>query len=260
MTARSVLNPVEIDIWYLNTEFLDPKALRNAESTLSCEELARRDRLQCSEDRRDFTMAHDLLRRSLSRYGTTPPGEWQFHFNTYGKPFIDNSNSARGGGDRKECDLSVSLSHTRGFVACAIASTIQIGLDVERVSRSLQVNEIAEGYFSQSEATALRGCPDDMRAMMFVNLWTLKEAFLKAVGVGLSGSLASASFELTADTPIRFTAPEGFEPHEWHFALFEPEPNTRMAVAARCVDLPRFLVREARVGESEGQPGMGRLS
>jgi 4'-phosphopantetheinyl transferase len=69
-----------------------------------------------------------------------------------------------------------------------------LGLDIERADRSLAVMEIANRHFSEKEAAWLRHCSDETRAVRFTELWTLKEAFLKATGVGLSGSLAIVSF------------------------------------------------------------------
>jgi phosphopantetheinyl transferase len=123
------LNESDVHIWCRCTSSLDDEAVKNSEQYLSIEEQARRDRLRLEADRRDFTFAHDLLRRTLSNFADLPPGDWRFSINDYGKPSI-NSNEPR------LRALSFNLSHTRGFVACAIALNGPLGVDVERIEQS----------------------------------------------------------------------------------------------------------------------------
>jgi 4'-phosphopantetheinyl transferase len=234
----------DVHVWYRHTTSLGAEALQAADRHLSLDEQARRDRFRFAADRRDFAVAHDLLRRKLSMYRDISPRMWQFVADRYGKPRIDNR-------DPHARTLTFSLAHTRGCVSCAIVSSAPVGIDVERVDRPLSFTELGDRLFSPDEAASLRRCSNGMRATRFVELWTLKEAFLKAVGVGLSGSLDSVSFRL--DEPARIAAggPAVVEDPEWHFALFEPHGDLRLAVAVRSVVPPAFYVRED--GE-EGAP------
>jgi 4'-phosphopantetheinyl transferase len=221
--------------------------VNSADRYLSPEERVRRDRLRFGADRRDFTIAHDLLRRTLSYYKDVPPGDWQFATNEHGKPSIDSVDPQLGA-------MSFSLSHTRGCVACAIAPTAPVGVDIERIDRSLSVQEIADRYFSEDEAVWLRRCSDEIYPVRFAELWTLKEAFLKAMGVGLSGSLASVTFRLDQPGRILFTAPSVVEHKEWHFALFDLGSNMRLGVAIRSGGQPRFTVRQDGVDRPPVDP------
>jgi len=231
----------DVHIWYRSTTLLDSDAVKSANKQLSIEERARRDRLHFGTDRRDFTIAHDLLRRALSRYASTPPAHLRFATNEYGKPSIESM-------DPQVRALSFSLSHTRGCVACAITSNAPLGVDVERTDRLLSVHEIADRYFSEEEAAWLRQCSDEMRHIRFAELWTLKEAFLKAVGVGLSGLRTCVSFRFKEPGRIEATGRLITDPREWHFALFEPVYNVRLSVAIRSVTPPRFFMRRPWLG------------
>src|SRR5262249_16802022 len=151
---------------------LDGDAVASLDKHLSLEERVRRDRFYFGPDRRDFTIAHDLLRRALSKHGDVRPSDWRFDVNNYGKPSIESL-------DPQTRALSFSLSHTRGCVACAITSNALLGIDVERIDRSQRVQEIADRFFSKEEATWLGRCSDDLRHIRFTELWTLKEAFIK---------------------------------------------------------------------------------
>jgi phosphopantetheinyl transferase len=230
-------NQSDVYIWFRGTAALDGEAVRSADQHLSAEERARRDRLHFDADRRDFTIAHDLLRRALSMYEDVPPTDWRFATDNYGKPSIDSNNPQLRA-------LSFSLSHTRGCVACAITSSAPLGVDVQRTDQLQCVEEIADRYFSEKEAAWLRQCSGELRNIRFAELWTLKEAFLKAVGVGLSGSLANISFRFEEHARIEVSGPSAFDPLEWYFALFEPVYDVRLGIAIRNMVRPRFFLRQ----------------
>jgi phosphopantetheine--protein transferase-like protein len=222
-------------IWYRQTDCLSRDAVKMADIYLSGDERIRRDRLHFEADRRDFTIAHDLLRRALSSYRSVAPDAWQFSSDSYGKPSIDSA-------DPELTALSFSLTHTRGCVACAIAVRAPVGVDVERIDRSVQIEELADRYFDATEAAWLRQCCAPERAVRFIELWTLKEAFLKARGLGLNGLLASVSFQFEGERIVNVSG--GVDRPNWHFAVFEPVESVRLAVALRGARRPRFCVCE----------------
>ncbi len=230
-------NKSDVFIWYRSTTSLDEKAVKSAEQHLSIEERSRRDRLRFAADRRDLTIAHDLLRRTLSRYADLSPADWRFTTNQYGKPSIENI-------DPQVRKLSFSISHTRGCVACAITSNAALGIDVERIDQPLRVQEIADQHFSKEETASLRQYAEETQNIRFVELWTLKEAFVKAIGVGLSIPLTFVSFRFDERARIEFSGPSAIDSHDWHFALFEPVCKTRLGVAIRSVERPRFFLHQ----------------
>jgi phosphopantetheinyl transferase len=238
----AAVNASDVHIWCRSTEALDGEAVRSADQHLSFEERVRRDRFHFEADRRDFTIAHDLLRRALSKQTGIAAADLRFATSGHGKPSIDSA-------DPQLRALSFSLSHTRGLVACAVTSHAPLGIDVEPVGRSQNDQEIANRYFSEKEAEWLRCSPDELRSVRFAELWTLKEAFLKAIGVGLSGSLADASFSFDELAPIEFSTSSTIRSHGWHFALFEPMFNLRLGIAICNAPAPRFFIRQ---GEDEG--------
>ena len=232
------LKDSEVHIWYRSSLLVTTNAQEIASQYLSIEERAHRDRLRFGDDRRDFTIAHDLLRRVLSNYGTRAPADWQFVTDEYGKPTLESD-------DAQVQPLAFSLSHTRGCVACAITTaSAPLGIDIERIGQLEDIQEIADRYFSDEEAAWLRECPDELRTVRFTEGWTLKEAFLKATGVGLSGSLANISFRFHENARIEFSTPPDIESDIWHFALFEPDRDVRVGVAIQSTTQPCFLMRQ----------------
>ena len=229
-------NNVDVYILYRDTRSLDDAAVELAEQHLSTEERGRRDRLHFKDDRRDFVIAHDLLRRALSCHADVLPTDWRFATTDLGKPSIEST-------DPRLRALSFSLSHTRGCVACAITGSAPVGIDVESIGQSQLSQRVADRFFSEEESSWLRRCPDDLRGTRFTELWTLKEAFLKATGIGLGESLADFSFHLDDHNSIEFSAPFGFKAGEWHFGLFEPCSNVRLAAAVYGLR-PRLLMQD----------------
>lgn len=230
----ATLKNFDVDIWYRNTALVDRRAVETANRHLSIEERNRSDRFHFQADRRDFTVAHDLLRRALSSYASLSPSDWRFTIDTYGKPSIDSN-------DPQLRRLSFSLSHTRGFVACVVTKDVPVGIDVERIDQSLLVEAIADRYFTAEEAQQLQDCSSDLRPARFTELWTLKEAFLKAVGIGHSGSPTGISFRLDDFRHIEISAPSIVSAQDWQFALFEPLSDVRMSVAIAGSSPPRYF-------------------
>jgi 4'-phosphopantetheinyl transferase len=229
-------NEGDVYVWYRSTGSLDGDAVTSFDKHLSLEERARRDRFYFGPDRRDFTIAHDLLRRALSKHGDVRPSDWRFDVNNYGKPSIESL-------DPQTRALSFSLSHTRGSAACAITSNALLGIDVERIDRSQLAQEIADRFFSKEEATWLSRYSGDLRNIRFTELWTLKEAFIKAIGVGLAVSPSVISFQFEEPACIGFSMPFTFHPHQWHFALFEPSRDVRLGIAIQSATKAHFMMR-----------------
>ncbi len=230
------LDPAGVHLWYHVTSPLDD--VDAACGVLDAEERARHGRFRFAEDRRDFAMAHALLRRSLSRYDQRPAPAWTFAADASGKPRLAPAHPS---------GLTFNLSHTRGLVACAIGRDADVGIDDESVDARVDGQDIARQFFSSREVDALDACPVGERAARFIDLWTLKEAYLKATGAGIAGGLRSVEFHFSGERALRFASREPDGGASWTFALFAPTPGTRMAVAARlsCADRPTITVQPA---------------
>ena len=221
--AHEPLSSGEITVWLCRVESLSDADLAAMDSVLSEEEHARRDRFVFAEDRRAFTAAHALLRTTLSRYGGRPPRDWRFETTSHGKPFLAPPQA----GDPPLC---FNLSHTRTAVACAVVIGADLGLDVQECGHSADSLGIAERYFTTTERKMLAGCPRGDIDERFVELWTLKEAYVKAVGAGLSMPLDSFEFSFGDSPGLTFDGPQ--DPSRWRFWLAALSQTTRIALAA----------------------------
>jgi 4'-phosphopantetheinyl transferase len=184
-------------------------------------ERARRDRLVNARDRRDYTMAHALVRTALSASAGCAPGDWRFVATEHGKPAIV---AAQAGSP----PLAFNLSHTHGLVACAVGR-VTLGIDVERHTRVERAPMLAERYFAGPEIAALQACATDEYAVRFIELWTLKESYIKGVGLGLSLPLHSFAFAFAGDTGLCFHHAAAVTP--WHFWLAALGTDARLALA-----------------------------
>jgi len=218
--------PGHIEIAYRVTECLDDASIQALWPLLSPDERDRCQRFMFARDRRDFAAAHVLLRRTLSRYGDLAPEAWTFVVDTNGKPSLPPA----AGCTRP---VSFNISHTHGLVACAVARDVDVGVDVEAIDRAADGLEIAERFFARAELAELEGCAASARAERFTELWTLKEAYLKAVGSGLAHPLDTFAFRFGDDdrNALWFTPPPGASATDWTFALYAPSPRHRLAIA-----------------------------
>lgn len=215
-----------VHIWYAFQDSIrDPESLDNYFNILSQYEQERQQKFVFEKDRHTYLISHALLRICLSQYADFSPDKWSFKENRYGKPEIDLSVGTT--------PLQFNLSHTDGLVIVAIALDSNIGIDVENVNRRGEMLDIAERYFSPDEVKSLFSLPVEQQRRRFFDCWTLKEAYIKARGMGLSIPLEQFSFQLEQDNAVRIIFNEKIEddPNEWQFSQFELESIYKVAVA-----------------------------
>jgi 4'-phosphopantetheinyl transferase len=183
------------------------------------------ERLFLPEKRREATLARVFLRTRLALYGGAAPRSFRFTRSAHGRPEIDWPIRCRA--------LRFSVSHTPGVIACAFAEVMEVGVDVERLAR--EPTGVAELYFAPSEIAAL--ARSTRRSELFFEIWTLKEAYAKARGFGLSGPFAGAAFSFDASRITARFAPElEDDPAQWHFERRRPTNRHTLALAVRLGD------------------------
>jgi 4'-phosphopantetheinyl transferase len=231
----------EVHLWYAFTDKALPGDLERYKRLLSPEEAARHDRLMRQDDRMRFLVSHALARTALSSCCEVAPEGWRFETGDYGKPEI----SAPPGLP----PIRFNISHTSGLCACALTLGHDVGVDVEWTGRRTAHMEIAGRFFSEEEAEALKAAAPSQRRGLFFDYWTLKEAYIKACGRGLSMPLRAFSFRLRKGRPpgISFSSALNDDPARWKFFRLTPGPDYRAAVAVRAAGEAELslVVREA---------------
>lgn len=220
------LAPDEAQVWYCWTDecLMDGRA-ELYRSLLSAEESARLERFRFEHLKREFLVTRALCRLTLSRYSAVHPAAWRFAANHYGRPEIDMPGL--------DLPLRFNLSNARSLVACVVTRTADAGVDVEEVDRPGETVAIADQYFSSSEVAGLRRLPAARQRQRFFELWTLKESYIKARGMGLSIPLEQFSFDLDQAICISFDSGLQDRADDWHFELHCPSGRHVLAVGLR---------------------------
>lgn len=218
---RANLPPVLQDLPALESHlfWLDPVALGadavaagRAWSWLDEGERARHARIASHRQRLEYLAAHALLRASLSRYAAEGPEAWRFVHDEHGCPSLAPEHGCGW--------LRFSLAHTSGLVAVAVARDRAVGVDAEDSGRRVDRAVVARRFFAPFEAASLEALPtEELQRERFFALWTLKEAYLKARGLGLSLPLDSVVFHLDG---------AAVGPPAWQFARFSPTARHRV--------------------------------
>ncbi|GAA2545704.1 MULTISPECIES: 4'-phosphopantetheinyl transferase family protein [Streptomyces] len=264
MTHLPVIDADETHVWVDVPHAPAAGARRTAgQESLSDEERARLRRLVRAEDRLAFTAAHALVRSALSHcVPDVPATAWEFRRTPRGKPEI--------AAPRVRPPLRFSLSHTRGLVACAVTAGAPCGVDVEAADRATDPMRLARVVCTPRELSWLTGLERAARPAAFCRLWTLKEAYVKARGRGLSLPLSQCGFAVadrvggTTGIQAEFAPELGERPQEWWLAQWAPTPTHSLAVAvhagARVAAHRAVLhgVPVARAGQAVPPGGSGR--
>lgn len=153
-------------------------------TSLSASEHARLERIQHPRALAEFVAGRRLIREVLGALLGVAPREVILVESERGALSIDSTHAT---------PLRFNLSHTEGLVVLAVAET-DVGVDVEWLDRNGRTVELADRYFAPAETAALRALPTDQQRDRFFDLWTLKESYIKAQGLGLAVPLASFAF------------------------------------------------------------------
>ena len=201
----------------------DDPLIDQLETVLSNEEKARSRRFAFENSRREYVAAHALCRVMLSTFSDVRPRDWRFDAGPQGRPEIAEGSNAGG--------VRFNISHTRGLVCVAVTRTDDIGVDVEWMGRGNNIDDIAKAKFSKPEIAHLKQLPESEKRHCFFSFWTLKEAYIKAIGKGLAEPLDGFAF---AFDPLRIDfLRDQDDPRDWRFQSSRPAPDYLCAVAVR---------------------------
>jgi 4'-phosphopantetheinyl transferase len=220
-----------VEVWLLS---VPPGPTDAGLDLLDSHERSRWSKFQFDRDRRLYGSAHALLRVALSHYAPVNPCDWRFEAGPFGRPELSSAFAA--------LDLRFNLSHTRGLAACAIARNRAVGIDVELLDTPTDLRAIAQTYFTRSECAQIDTAPSALKSQVFLSIWTLKEAYIKARGVGLS--LPLKSFSVTVVPPG--IAPALDDYRVWYASLTQENGYYLVAVAIPWVhrEAPKVVYRK----------------
>ena len=237
LTSASLIERLENEthVWFcFPDEITDKVILDEYLSILSNEEREKYQRFHFKKDSHSYLVSHALVRKVLSRYCNVQPESWGFSFNQHGKPEIISS---------IECpNIKFNLSHADGVSACVVSLDDDCGVDVENIHRKNKLHTVAERMFAAEETKVMLACDDSKMQKKFFDFWTLREAYVKALGTGLGGSSKTFYFTIEAASEdesaenirsanINFVASKNKIDMAWHFFLLAPSSEYVASVA-----------------------------
>ena len=219
-----------VHVWLMFHDKLPVPQQLSPSTLLSKQEQMRQQRFATPELRYRFQCRREMLRRSLTLYRPDiRESDWIFSQNEYGKPQIHNTQSQN--------QLYFNLSHTSGLTVLAISKIEECGIDIENttVRKPNSYLDIADRFFTEPESAQIKHGSAHEQIQRFFDFWTLKEAYIKAVGKGLSLGLDRFQFVIKPDTPIaiEFPAPAIDQANTWAFHQETIGKDMRLAIALR---------------------------
>ena len=213
-----------VDLWRLHLALpaTDEELLQRV---LSEDELTRANRFKFEGDRRRFMVARGQLRNILGRYLGTDPQKLAFSYGPRGKPHL-------------AAPVGFNVSHSEELALVAVACQRIVGVDLEAIRVIRDFEKIAERFFSSRENAELAGMQDIERQEAFFRCWTLKEAYVKATGDGLTRPTESFDVAFSRDGPVQLLSVQGSteEAYRWELLGFQPAPGYIGALAVEGQD------------------------
>jgi 4'-phosphopantetheinyl transferase len=218
---KKKLNSIEsaIEVWNIHLPCVRDQ-LSDCRNVLTPDEKQRADRFINPADAERFILCRGLLRRTLADYLEQKPADLCFSHNENGKPFL------------KESNLSFNVSHSRDRLLIAVTCARAVGVDIEFRRDGVQMTPIADRWFSPAEREFFQGSENPHNT--FFDIWSKKEAYVKALGEGIFRDLNS------------FTVPFGNDPkvpdigtiNGWFFQTLEIDPAYAAALVSEAPPVP----------------------
>ena len=197
---------------------------------LSPDEISRANRFRKSVDRARFVNTRGTLRTLLGRYLGIAPIDVVFVYNSFGKPLLSDSSIPT---------LFFNVSHSMQAAAIAVSNSVAVGIDWEFADRVQDPDKLANVCLSSQEMEAYRQLSsavvtqENAKMHFLLERWTLKEAYLKGIGAGLSCPLSEIDLQQTIASNERqfLVHHDGKSVHQWHLRSFTPDATSYLALA-----------------------------
>ncbi len=200
--------------------WLDEEDPQPFESLLSNDEKLRAERFRSPREANRFRVARSILRTLLGSYLSYDPEALVFSYGTHGKPEL---------AEALDMGISFNVSHSGGLAVFAIARGGQVGVDVEEFHEINDLEATASVFLSPDELSQFKEIPGGRKLDRFFDLWTSKEAILKAYGTGFPKPSKDIFTNLLEPHPNDGGQNKNFESK--HLTLFVPAVGFRGALA-----------------------------
>jgi 4'-phosphopantetheinyl transferase len=218
----------DVHVWVIRLDARDDDQ-RVIRRWLSEDELSRAAAFVFEQHRRRFVVCRGALRAILAGYLRMPPKDVTFRYGRQGKPYLD--------GARHGAGLSFNTSHSDDLALVAVARSRELGVDLEHVRPMDGIDDIVARDFARNERLAFRRAAPASRLATFYGVWTLKEAWLKASGVGINRRLRELDVTVLSVRPTRLPEAAAAPDDRWWSArMMRPAPGYVAAIVADAGD------------------------
>lgn len=213
----------DIRVWRFTLD-LDAWTVRKMRTQLSVEERIRADRFVTDELRSRFVVGRATMRSLLANCIGMEPGRLEFQYGANGKPSLSNVS-----------ELHFNLSHSHGCALLAISDHRNVGIDLERIDPATEIESISSRFFTSGECREMLALNPEHRRLRFFDLWCCKEAYLKAVGTGISAGLNTCRVTKSEDGAFAIHNPDYPEHRErWSIHHLAPYDGYSAALCVEC--------------------------
>ncbi|HSM54600.1 MAG TPA: 4'-phosphopantetheinyl transferase superfamily protein [Candidatus Sulfomarinibacteraceae bacterium] len=235
------LDTDEVHVWRAALD-LPHKQEQALWALLSDDEQERAARFHFERHRRRFIAARGLLRTTLARYLDCPPRPIRFRYGPQGKPALDHQDKAG-----EVAHIQFNVAHSADLALIAVTRDRRVGVDLEQRRPLSDAVQIAHRFFSPLEVAAVEAATGEQQLALFFQIWSRKEAFIKATGQGLSQPLADFDVVDPAGAPTPFVrlSPIILTPR-WRILDLHPHPDFAAAVVA---EGDGWQVRRLEIGD-----------
>ena len=212
------LTEQDVHVWKAELDLSD-KQVQTLFQVLSTDEQVRAEKFRFKEHCNRFVVARATLRLILGQYLQQPPQQLHFLYSDRGKPSLAP--------EINPLQLQFNVSHSGDLALYGVTCDRKIGIDVEYLRPMPDATKLATRFFSSQEATMIQSLSPPAQQIAFFRAWTGKEAYLKATGDGLAGSLDQVEVTLKAEDPVALRRLNGNEQAalEWRLVSIAPHKN-----------------------------------
>jgi 4'-phosphopantetheinyl transferase len=222
------LSSGEVHVWRTSLE-QPANVVQRFRETLEADELERASRFHFEKHRRHFIVGRGFMRQVIARYLEAQPGALRFSYGRYGKPGLATNHTLR-----------FNMSHSGEVALLGVAADVELGIDVEQVRANFATEDIARRFFSNAEVNDFNALPAEEQVAAFFRCWTRKEAYIKAIGKGLSQPLDAFDVTLAPGVAATLLRAEGDDVKRWMMAELDAGPGYAAAIA---VEAPTSTIR-----------------
>ena len=221
-----ILSSDQVHIWSISYEWLGANSTCFAQ-TISWDERARAERYRFLEDRSRFVIRRGILRMILGRYLSVEPSHIKLDYGPYGKPHL--------AGEFDSDSLQFSLAYSHELVVYAFARKCQVGIDVERIQPLPDIEQISAQFFTTRENRKINELDGLAKLLAFYHCWTRKEAYVKAIGAGLTYPMNQLEVSVDPNEPAQLLWAEKHPQAatQWSLKSFAPADDYVSALAIK---------------------------